>query len=523
MRRRWRLSALLVTGVLAAGAMGTGALVVGVEHLRDTQATTAMTQRVRVVESAVTAEVQRYVETSGDLAAAIGAQSDLTLADYRSLTAGLNRGRLPGISGTSVVVSATNSEIPQVQRRWRARGNHRLVLVPAGTGVRHLFSVFNVPLDGSVPQTGSDLSQAAEPTRAMRAAAASDRVTASATYVLLKDRGLQSSEQQLSFVLATPIRGGAGTRDAGRFRGWLLMGIRGRDFLEETMRRASGETVAVSLFETPTSTSRAVQVARVTPAPVLVGTDLERTATVLVAGRRWELRVAPTTAFATGPPLGSWAGGVGLVVTMLLAVLVGSLSTSRSRALARVDSATSALRADIARRESVEATLRQREEELHMLALTDSLTGLANRRAFMDRLDQSHARALRRRTPVCVLFCDVDHFKAINDTYGHAAGDDVLAEVAIRLRRHFRSDDTIGRLGGDEFAVICENGAAFTEVLLDRVRAALAAPYLVRGLSIEAAVSVGMASPQHGESSSQLLERADATMYLAKGGARVDA
>lgn len=115
-----------------------------------------------------------------------------------------------------------------------------------------------------------------------------------------------------------------------------------------------------------------------------------------------------------------------------------------------------------------------------------------------------------------VLFCDVDHFKTINDTYGHAAGDAVLKEVAIRLQDHFRVEDTVGRLGGDEFAVICENGSASIEVLVNRVRDALATPYLVRGDLIAANVSIGIASPQRGESSTQLLERADSAMYQTK-------
>jgi diguanylate cyclase (GGDEF)-like protein len=150
------------------------------------------------------------------------------------------------------------------------------------------------------------------------------------------------------------------------------------------------------------------------------------------------------------------------------------------------------------------------------MALTDPLTGLANRRAFMDQLEQSHARALRHNSSVCVLFCDVDHFKTINDTYGHAAGDAVLQEVANRLKVHFRTEDTVGRMGGDEFAIICQNGPASAAVLLDRVRDALATPYLVRGDLIAATVSIGIATPRAGEDSTQMLERADTEMYQAK-------
>jgi diguanylate cyclase (GGDEF)-like protein len=462
--------------------------------------------------------VRRYVETSADLAAAIGAQSDLSASDFVALTANLNRTRLPGISGTSLVVAGTRRQIPQLQREWRARGNRQLTLAPAGTADEHLFSVLNHSLDGSPPQTGRDLSQAVQPTQAMSASRSRGRVTASETYVLLKDRGLPASEQQLSFVLAAPVYGGVGTTHEGRFQGWLLIGMRGRDFISETIQRASQDSVAVTLVDDSTPAAAAAPVARVSPGTVVGGARLRREVAIHVAGRRWQLQVQPTAGFLddAGPSLSTTAGTAGAIVTILLAVLVGTLSTSRSRALTRVESATTALRADITRRELVEAALLEREEELHVLALTDPLTGLANRRAFMDQLDQSHARALRQNSPVCVLFCDVDHFKAVNDTYGHAAGDAVLVEVADRLRGHFRTEDTIGRLGGDEFAVICENGSAFTEVLLDRVRETLAAPYTGLGEPIVATVSVGMASPQHGESSRALLERADSTMYLAK-------
>jgi len=109
---------------------------------------------------------------------------------------------------------------------------------------------------------------------------------------------------------------------------------------------------------------------------------------------------------------------------------------------------------------TLDGTAPRTGQDLRVMALTDSLTGLANRRAFMVQLDQSHARAVRQNSPVCVLFCDVDRFKTINDTYGHAAGDALLEEVATRLQHPFRTEDTVGRLGGDEFAVICENGPA---------------------------------------------------------------
>lgn len=162
----------------------------------------------------------------------------------------------------------------------------------------------------------------------------------------------------------------------------------------------------------------------------------------------------------------------------------------------------------------------EHEQQLRELALTDSLTGLANHRAFLERLEQAYARARRRDARLVVLFADVDHFKRINDTYGHAAGDAILRDVANRLGAQFRAEDTIGRLGGDEFAVICEDFIGDLDDLAARVQAALSVPYSFRGNAILATVSIGHATPNRDDTAQHLLERADATMYRAKAASR---
>ena len=156
------------------------------------------------------------------------------------------------------------------------------------------------------------------------------------------------------------------------------------------------------------------------------------------------------------------------------------------------------------------------EQQLQTMALTDPLTGLANRRAFLDNLDQAHARARRHGTRLAVLYADVDHFKSINDTFGHAAGDAILTQISERLREHFRTEDTIGRLGGDEFAIVCEDFTSYDDQLVERLRVVLAVPYTFRGQPILGTVSVGMALPEDDESAEHLLERADSVMYRAK-------
>jgi diguanylate cyclase (GGDEF)-like protein len=177
---------------------------------------------------------------------------------------------------------------------------------------------------------------------------------------------------------------------------------------------------------------------------------------------------------------------------------------------------TPSVRAALAHLQSEVERLEGKLADAELLADLDPLTPILNRRAFERELGRAMASARRYGENLSLVYFDLNGFKQVNDTYGHAAGDAVLKEVANRLTAHFRTEDTVGRLGGDEFAIICENGPASNEVLVNRVRNTLATPYSVRGDLIAATVSIGIASPQPGESSTQMLERADTEMYQAK-------
>jgi diguanylate cyclase (GGDEF)-like protein len=162
--------------------------------------------------------------------------------------------------------------------------------------------------------------------------------------------------------------------------------------------------------------------------------------------------------------------------------------------------------------------LAAREAELRHQAFHDGLTGLANRALFHDRL--AHALELHRSDlrPLAVVLCDLDDFKVVNDTLGHAAGDELLIRVAERLRGALRSADTLARLGGDEFAVVLEHGEQ-AELAALRLDSALSAPFRLEGLEVAVRASIGVAAvpscdptPEPGA----LLSQADTAMYAAK-------
>lgn len=155
-------------------------------------------------------------------------------------------------------------------------------------------------------------------------------------------------------------------------------------------------------------------------------------------------------------------------------------------------------------------------------ASTDHLTGLANRRAFFERARAlCQARGLKD-APVALLMFDLDHFKSINDRFGHAAGDDALRVFAAVARNNMRSEDIIGRLGGEEFAAIVPGGIEIAQKIGERLRTAFAAAGVtIAGQAMNATVSIGAASGQGVDLSvDELIATADQALYRAKHAGR---
>jgi diguanylate cyclase (GGDEF)-like protein len=168
-------------------------------------------------------------------------------------------------------------------------------------------------------------------------------------------------------------------------------------------------------------------------------------------------------------------------------------------------------------------------ERLKQLGMTDSLTGLANRRYFDERLREELMRAARYGVPVSCLFIDIDSFKGINDTFGHQTGDRALAAVAACVRQQVRLGDTVARYGGEEFAALLQGDRADALVVAERVRQAVERLELQddHGARIALSVSIGVAARTTGGAPADplalgraMMEEADRAMYLAKRNGR---
>jgi diguanylate cyclase (GGDEF)-like protein len=186
-------------------------------------------------------------------------------------------------------------------------------------------------------------------------------------------------------------------------------------------------------------------------------------------------------------------------VLVLLSALLFLLATGLSRALRAVA---------------------QKSGELRYQAMHDPLTGLPNRALILDRVAQALARARSAHHPLAVMFLDLDGFKNVNDTYGHAVGDQLLRAVSARLTGALRETDTIGRLGGDEFVVLAEGAslALGPEVIAERIQAVLAEPVGLdgpTGVVLRTHASIGIAEGLRG-SAAELLRDADVALYEAK-------
>jgi diguanylate cyclase (GGDEF)-like protein len=279
--------------------------------------------------------------------------------------------------------------------------------------------------------------------------------------------------------------------------GWVVSSFDVRTLLQQALGRNHGLHVGLRYINPD---GRPVNVADVGEA----AGSLTRHTTMNFDGR-WTVTVtgAPIASGLTPAVQGAIIASAGVLVTLLLSLLILTLSRSRERALQMV----------------AEKTGQLRHQAMH-----DALTGLPNRVLAIDRAEQMLARARRAEQPIAVLYIDIDGFKHINDTFGHAVGDTFLKAVAARLETVVRGGDTAARLAGDEFIVLLEASTLDVgpELVAERVLDVLREPYdlteeIGRDLSVTA--SIGVAYGRH-ETAEELLADADVALYAAKEAGR---
>lgn len=166
---------------------------------------------------------------------------------------------------------------------------------------------------------------------------------------------------------------------------------------------------------------------------------------------------------------------------------------------------------------------KEAQERLTHMAYHDTLTNLPNRTLFFELVSQGLLLAKRNRSRLALLYIDLDRFKPVNDTYGHAAGDLVLQEVAVRMTGAIRASDCVGRIGGDEFVVLLQDVSGDDAVVgvAEKIRHALNQPIVVAGTALSISSSIGVAMyPEHGSDADELARHADSAMYLAKESGR---
>jgi diguanylate cyclase (GGDEF)-like protein len=296
-------------------------------------------------------------------------------------------------------------------------------------------------------------------------------------------------------AIDTPLYRGGGVpatsaKRRAAFLGWTAIAVLPQVLLDSALQGHQG--VAVALHDTSGSRFLAFTAGHAARDATRITIDLRDGSTV-----QTYMLVASAGLFANRNSRAVLVGGV--LLSVLLSLLVLVLATGRVRALRLVF---------------------QKTQELSYQAMHDGLTGLPNRALVLDRATQMLARARRAHTPTATMFIDVDGFKAINDTFGHAAGDQFLRIIAERLSSVVRDTDTVGRLGGDEFVVLAEGETLFAgpELVAERILAVLRQPFELDealGRLQSCSASIGIAVGQR-DSADQLLRDADLALYQAK-------
>jgi diguanylate cyclase (GGDEF)-like protein len=372
------------------------------------------------------------------------------------------------------------------------------------------FPVFYSTEPKTSPVYGLDYSIDPQRQAALERARDNDRITALRSRLYQPQAGIRPIGVFVTLPIYAKGTSRATVADRRRNLSGYLIGVFDLPPLLQSIRSttAANPAVAISVYrpgagdvigpeEVPDFSSE-----QTTPALVRAAAKLPQWSGVLSIGdASWQVRATPA---ANGPLIAHYYRAfavlaAGIIITVFLSAYLW-LASRNSLQLERVN------------------------RRVLELAQTDILTGLPNRAFFLERLHDINSDERQREGRFSILMLDLDRFKNVNDSLGHAAGDELLRQVSNRLKSLLRSTDVLARLGGDEFAVIqrmCEDQRAGSIELAARISKLVAAPFLLPGHRVEIGASIGIAlAPEHGSDKEALLKKADLALYRSKSAGR---
>lgn len=401
--------------------------------------------------------------------------------------------------------------VPGIQKKaheevMRGLGVPNYVIHPEGSRELH------TPIIQREPQAGRQqlvlgLDAWVDPVRraAMERARDSGRAAITGKVRLAIDK---KPEAQPGFIMYLPVYAYGQSRDTVAQRranliGWIYASFYMDDFMASLYGRSLPGT-ALEIYDdvNPLADALMYRIGKLADANGRGG--LHANEYMVVAGRTWTLSLHSLPGFDVryGRDVATIIAVTGVGLSLLMALLAWFMVTGRARALRLAAGMT---------------------EELRHMAQHDHLTGLPNRALFSDRLGNELARAKRQGGHFALIFVDLDYFKPINDSFGHATGDLLLRQVAQRMKESIRASDTVGRIGGDEFVVLMPMlaDADAARLLAEKLRHVIAQPFVLDGRELRISCSLGVALyPDDGADEISLTKRADEAMYMAKEGGR---
>jgi diguanylate cyclase (GGDEF)-like protein len=458
--------------------------------------------RVRETNERIQQRLQIYEQVLRATAGLFRASNEVSRQEFRLFVDSLRLAQnYPGIQGIGYADVVPPPEKEKHIEAVRKSGFPDYAIKPGHERDFYTSIIYLEPFTGRNPRAfGYDMFS--EPTRraAMELARDTGMTAMSGKVTLVQE---DDKDVQAGFLMYYPIyhddAAGTPLERRANLAGWVYAPFRINDF----MRGLNGEgtlELDIEIYDESISDSSLMFDADKSISAASQARELRSINQVTAGNRSWTVATTALPAFeermrSDRPQLVLQAG---FSISLMLALLIWLFLDDRARAL-------------------------QAANQAIQLALYDSLTGLPNRKLLEERVSQSLVSAKRHNTSIALLFIDLDKFKPVNDTYGHAYGDLLLKEVAKRLLSCMRKSDTASRLGGDEFVALLSevDGPASAANVAGKILHQLTLPYEIAGHVLEISASIGVALyPEHASDGKGLMKAADLAMYDAKNSGR---